>query len=53
MTPNEHPDPGMDAPAPREKERRFHPWRLLGVITGVMIVLAIIAAAVDIIVLGF
>lgn len=53
MNPNEHPEPGQDTPPEREEERRFHPWRLLGGIMGVMIVLAIVAAAVDIIVLGF
>lgn len=53
MNPNEHPEPGGDTPPERDEERNFHPWRLLGVIGLVMVVLAAIAAAVDILVLGW
>lgn len=53
MTPSEQPDSGGDTPPEQGEERRFHPWRLLGVIGLVMVVLAVIAAAVDILVLGW
>jgi hypothetical protein len=53
MTSSPHPEPGQEVPPNRDAERRFHPWRLLGVIGLVMVVLAGIAAAVDILVLGW
>ncbi len=37
---------------PETDERRFHGWRLLGVIFGVVIVLAVISAVVDWAVIG-
>ena len=32
---------------PAENERQFHGWRLIAVIVGVLVVLALISAAVD------
>ena len=33
--------------APEENEKQFHGWRLIAVIMGVLVVLALISAAVD------
>lgn len=48
-------DAAPEAPPTEDKqtERNFRPWRLLAVLGGVIVVLALIAAAVDIYVLGF
>lgn len=48
--PDGPPPPAND---PERSERRFRPWRLLAVLGGVMIVLALISAAINIYVLGF
>ena len=38
-----------DSPTP---EKSFHGWRLLGVLAGIVVLLALVAAAVDWIVIG-
>lgn len=39
-------------PHPEPPERKFHGWRLLGVIFAVVVVLALISAAVDWAIIG-
>jgi len=46
------PHPDESPHSPNDESVRFRGWRLLGVIMAVVVVLALIAAAVDIIVIG-
>lgn len=47
---NSHPEPQPDSP--NGEEKRFHGWRLIGVILLVVLVLAIVSAVVDWLVIG-
>jgi len=48
-----HPEDPSEQPSNEEPEKQFHPWRLLGIIGVVLLLLVAASALVDVMVLGW